>query len=90
MQEDVTVIRDLIRDEEEAIVGYEKAIATIKNDKIARLLKDIHDEEIVHIGELKTALLELGVDDSRLEAQGMEEATDKLMEAVRELYHVFE
>ena len=87
---DEIIIRDLIRDEEEAIVGYEKAMNDIKDTELIKVLKDIKDEEIMHIGELKVLLNKIGVNDTVLELQGSEEATEKLMEAVKELHGIFE
>ena len=87
---DEIIIRDLIRDEEEAIVGYEKAMNDIKDTELIKVLKDIKDEEIIHIGELKVLLNKIGVNDTVLELQGSEEATEKLMEAVKELHGIFE
>lgn len=87
---DEIIIRDLIRDEEEAIVGYEKAINDIKDTELIKVLKNIKDEEIMHIGELKVLLNKIGVNDTVLELQGSEEATEKLMEAVKELHGIFE
>lgn len=86
---DETIIRDLIRDEEEAIVGYEKAMATVKNQELVKVLKDIRDEEVIHIGELKALLAKLGIDDESLIMQGAEEAAEKLMEAVKELCDIY-
>lgn len=87
---DEIIIRDLIRDEEEAIVGYEKAICSVIDTDLVKVLEDIKNEEIVHIGELKTLLNKIGVCDCELEREGNEEASNKLMEAVKELYGIFE
>ena len=86
---DEIIIRDLIRDEEEAIVGYEKAILGIKDKELVKVLKDIKNEEIVHIGELKELLHKIGVNDKHLIEQGKEEAGEKLMESIKELYAIF-
>ena len=86
---DEIIIRDLIRDEEEAIVGYEKAILDVKDKELVKVLEDIKNEEIVHIGELKELLHKIGVDDKALIDQGREEAGEKLMESIKELYAIF-
>ena len=54
-----TIIDDLIKDEEEAIKGYDNAIDYIEKNKVdcdTTTLKHIRDEEIEHIKELKEIL----------------------------------
>jgi len=46
------VLEHLIKDEIEAIVGYNKAILTIKDAKIVAKLTEIRNEEARHIIEL--------------------------------------
>ena len=86
---DEVIIRDLVRDEEEAVVGYEKAILNVKDDELKKVLADIKNEELVHIGELKELLNKIGVDDKPYVKQGEEEAAEKLMESIKELYAIF-
>lgn len=86
---DEIIIRDLIRDEEEAIVGYEKAICNVLNTDLIKVLEDIKNEELVHIGELKELLNRIGVYDEHLINQGHEEAIEKLAEEVKKLHSIF-
>ena len=86
---DEIIIRDLIRDEEEAVVGYEKAKLNVKDEELKKVLEDIKNEELVHIGELKELLNKIGVNDKAMIQQGEEEAAEKLMESIKELYAIF-
>ena len=67
------ILRNLIADEEQATAGYLKAAHKVaekaeeKGDslglKIAKVFKDLANEEKVHIGELKKCLELIGVSD---------------------------
>lgn len=46
------IINFLIEDEQEAVNGYEKAIAEIQDQPTIAVLKHIVDEELEHIKEL--------------------------------------
>ena len=67
----------MIRDESEAVAHYEDAANNVMNPILKKLLTDIKEEEMVHIGELKQALKELyGVVDKGKEAEGKMEANE--------------
>ncbi len=56
-----SIIEDLIKDENEAIDGYNKAIkylvnSRLENNKVLNVLEHIKEEELEHIKELKEIL----------------------------------
>ena len=56
-----SIIEDLIKDENEAIDGYDKAIkylvnSKLENSKVLDVLEHIKEEELEHIKELKEIL----------------------------------
>lgn len=59
------IVNDLIKDENEAIEGYDKAILFFTNHKCAKEVKEgildilnhIREEELEHISELKRTIL---------------------------------
>lgn len=71
------VINSLIIDEFEAIDGYNSAIATAEEEgmtDIINVLKDIANEENLHVGQLQTCLAKVSpnaqsIDDGQVEAQ---------------------
>lgn len=84
--EDVkSIISDQIRGEWEAIQNYNKAVSDLKDEgqdtaAIQSILKDIAEEEQVHVGELQKCLSEIEPKlDSNVE-EGKEEAETKLSE----------
>lgn len=77
MNNDIVIIRNMIRDESEAVAHYEDAANKVMNPILKKLLTDIKEEEMVHIGELKQALKELyGITDSEKEGEGKMEANE--------------
>lgn len=77
MNNDIVIIRNMIGDESEAVAHYEDAANKVMNPILKKLLTDIKEEEMVHIGELKQALKELyGVVDKGKEAEGKMEANE--------------
>ena len=77
MNNDIVIIRNMIRDESEAVAHYEDAANQVMNPTLKKLLTDIKEEEMVHIGELKQALKELyGITDSEKEGEGKMEANE--------------
>ena len=77
MNNDIVIIRNMIRDESEAVAHYEDAANKVMNPILKKLLTDIKEEEMVHIGELKQALKELyGVIDKGKEVEGKIEANE--------------
>lgn len=84
--EDVkSIISDQIRGEWEAIQNYNKAVSNLQAEgedtaAIESILKDIAEEEQVHVGELQKCLSEIEPKlDSNVE-EGKEEAEEKLSE----------
>lgn len=76
-EHDIIVIRKMIRDESEAVAHYEEAAHKVMNPTLKKLLTDIKEEEMVHIGELKQALKEIyGVTDNEKEGEGKMEANE--------------
>lgn len=79
MDNEITILRKMIRDESEAVAHYTDAADKATNPELKKLLNDIKDEEIVHIGELKQALKTLfGICDNEKEEEGRREANDIL------------
>lgn len=77
MNNDIVIIRNMIRDESEAVAHYEDAANKVMNPTLKKLLTDIKEEEMVHIGELKQALKELyGITDNEKEGEGKMEADE--------------
>ena len=74
------LIRELLRDEYDAVASYEEAIINANNPTVEKVLKDIKEEEIVHIGELQELLYEIGVVDDALIMQGAEEAEEQIQQ----------
>ena len=77
MEHDIIVIRKMIRDESEAVAHYEEAANKAINPILKKILTDIKEEEMVHIGELKQALKEIyGITDNEKEGEGKMEANE--------------
>lgn len=77
MEHDIIVIRKMIRDESEAVAHYEEAAHKAINPTLKKILTDIKEEEMVHIGELKQALKEIyGIADNEKEGEGKMEANE--------------
>lgn len=76
------VISDLIKDEYEAIDGYNSAIATAEAEgygDMVRVLSDIQAEEHIHIGQLHELLKMVDPNASKVEdgqAEGVEQLSD--------------
>ena len=79
MKSEEVLLRELLRDEEEAVAHYVNAADKIKNEAIKKILLDIADEEKVHKGELLRCLKELGITDKFEIRQGKHEATNKML-----------
>lgn len=56
---DELILRNMIRDESEAVAHYTEAIEKAVNPQLKEILTSIRDEEKVHIGELECALKQL-------------------------------
>lgn len=81
------VINSLIIDEFEAIDGYNSAIATAEEEgmtDIVNVLKDIANEENLHVGQLQTCLAKVSpnaksIDDGQVEAESQISSNDLIV-----------
>lgn len=77
-------INSLVKDEWDAVEGYNNAIATLSQfedeaiDGIIANIEDIRDEEYVHIGQLESCLTTLNNDPVEQIESGSEEGIEKL------------
>lgn len=76
------LINNLVKDEWEAVEGYNSAIATLSDfeglEGILSNLEDIRDEEYVHIGQLQSCLSVLNGDPVEQIEDGSDEGFEKL------------
>ena len=77
------IISDQIRGEWEAIRNYQQAIDDLEKsnmdfDNVIKLLDDISDEELVHVGELTQAMTDIKSNTSSEIDKGAAEAEEKL------------
>lgn len=82
------IISDQIRGEWEAIRNYQQAIDDLEKsnmdfDNVIKLLDDISDEELVHVGELTQALTDIKSNTSSEIDKGAAEAEEKLANPVQ-------
>lgn len=66
-------IRERLREEYDAINNYLSMLPHIDSHKIAAIIKDIADEEKVHVGELEAILYELDPSEKEKVKEGMNE-----------------
>lgn len=66
-------LRERLREEYDAINNYLSMLPHIDSHKIAAIIKDIADEEKVHIGELEAILYELDPSEKEKVKEGMNE-----------------
>ena len=66
-------IRQKINEENEAINSYLSLVSHIDNYEIASVIKDIANEEKVHVGELQQILYSLDPDELTKEKEGRKE-----------------
>lgn len=77
----ISIIRALIAEENTAATSYiEKAkkLEEMGKPEIAKVLKDIADEELVHAGELQHILVKEGLSSEKQAAEGAEEVDELL------------
>ena len=76
------LISTLIKDEWDAIEGYNGSIATLSDEAgmedIISILEDIRDEEYVHVGQLESCLSILSGDPTEHIEDGSEEGFEQL------------
>lgn len=66
-------IRQRLVEEYEAINNYLSMIPRVKEDWVVDIIKDIADEEKVHVGELEDILYKLNPEELRKVKEGMKE-----------------
>ena len=67
VDESLSLIDELIADEEEAIEGYEKAIEVFEDEEIKKILNSIKKDEMDHIEILEDLKDKIeGIDDNEL------------------------
>lgn len=77
------IVNNLIKDEIEAITGYDKAITSFVNLGIMNyidILKDIANEEKVHIGQLQTILEDLKPGTEKKFDDGQKEGKEQIVQ----------
>ena len=66
-------IREKINEENDAINSYLSLVPHIDDYSISNVIKDIANEEKVHVGELQKILYELDLDELKKEKEGRKE-----------------
>lgn len=77
-RDEALFIREAIIDELEAINNYEKYIESSDNEEVREVLRDIRDEEKVHVGELIKLLSIVNPKEADLIIEGSEEVRELL------------
>ncbi len=77
-EELVRAIRFMMAAEYEAIQLYMQLSESIDNKLAVKLLKDIADEERVHVGEFLRLLLDLAPDEEKFYAKGAKEVEEEI------------
>ena len=72
----VRAIRFMVAAEYEATQMYMQLAESIDNRLAVKVLKDIADEELVHVGEFLRLLQELAPDEEKFYAQGAKEVEE--------------
>lgn len=82
-QELIRAVRFSVAAEYEAIQLYMQLAESTGNKLAAEVLKDIADEERVHVGEFLRLLRELAPDEEKFYAQGAEEVEEEMAKSKR-------
>ena len=77
-EELVRAIRFMVAAEYEATQLYLQLAESTDNKLAVEVLKEIADEELVHVGEFLRLLRELAPDEEKLYAKGAEEVEEKI------------
>ncbi len=77
-EELIRAIRFAVAAEYEAVQLYMQLAESTKNELAIEVLKDIADEELVHVGEFLRLLHELAPDEKKLYAQGADEVEQEI------------
>ena len=82
------MLQFLIKDEWDAIEGYNNTIQTLKDlggyDELCSMLQEISNEELVHVGQLQKGIESVNPDASKIK-EGEEEASVQMNEANSEV-----
>jgi rubrerythrin len=74
----IRAIRFMVAAEYEATQLYTQLAESTDNPLAIKVLKEIADEELVHVGEFLRLLHELAPDEARLYAKGAREVEEKI------------
>ena len=77
-EELIRAVRFSIAAEFEATQLYMQLAESIDNPLAVKVLKEIADEERVHVGEFQRLLFQLAPDEEKLYAQGAKETEEKI------------
>jgi rubrerythrin len=77
-EELVRAIRFMVAAEYEATQLYTQLAESTDNKLAVKVLKEIADEELVHVGEFLRLLRELAPDEEKLYAKGAKEVEEKI------------
>ncbi len=77
-EELVRAIRFMIAAEYEATQLYTQLAESTDNQLAAQVLKEIANEELVHVGEFQRLLYELAPDEEKFYAKGAKEVAEKI------------
>lgn len=77
-QELITAVRLSLCAEEEATQLYDTIAEYVDDERVKKLMKDVADEEQVHIGEFQKLLDELEGDEVEKVEKGKDEAEEKI------------
>src|ERR1039457_3820668 len=82
-EELIRAIRFAVAAEYEATQLYMQLAESTKNKLAVKVLKEIADEELVHVGEFLRLLRELAPDEEKLYAKGAKEVAGKMKKRIR-------
>lgn len=74
----IRAIRFMVASEYEAVQLYMQLAESIDNKLAVEVLKDIADEELVHVGEFLRLLRELAPDEEKFYAEGAKEVEKEI------------
>jgi rubrerythrin len=77
-EELIRAIRFMVSSEYEAAQLYMQLAESTDNKLAVEVLKEIADEELVHVGEFLRLLYELAPDEEKFYAKGAKEVEDKI------------
>ena len=84
-QELISALRLSLCAEEEATHLYDTIAEYVDDEKIKKIMKDVANEEQVHIGEFQKLLDVYEEDEVEKIEEGKEEATEKISKTIRDL-----